>query len=744
MAKTKLDEIQLQVIINGDKAGKTLGDLNQAQKQLSAELKNIKIGSDEWIKKMDELKKVTTQIDGVKKEIKGVGDQMGKAKEMAMNVAGALGLAFGIEKVFEFGKASVEAFMDAEKNAKALEFTLNNISNEGSGALKMLIEQSEELQQTSIFSDDDIQVSQKMLLQLNLTSKQVASLTPQIIDLAAAQGVDLATATDTVVNAINGQTKGLKSAGIILEDTGSKTKNLANIQMELVKFTGAAASEMETASGQSKRLANDFDNLKETVGEFIMGAADGFMILMRKIGAIEESAESLEATLNKGKIEQRKAVNDVISELDEAALKKRIETDKRYLKILTEGRAVAFKDASKEELQAEIDKVQMAIEVEEKGLKQRQATKDDYTAKGKAAAKKVSDEETEDYAELLEAIETLTKRAEKKKVSEREQELEAIDEHYKKYIKKAQKHGDALRKIEELKNQEKIEVNDQYNRLEIRREAAFHKQSERATEKNERELDKIKHKHRKAQHQLDKEYWDKWKNLQDKRIDAAQSVHDSLTVLANIAAEQGEEWVAFSKALAVFQIAINTAKAVSGAIASAQTMPYPYNLIAAASGVAAVIAGIAQAYQILNSEQQPSAPEFAEGGPMTHPSSKAGGWRDKPFLAWTGEEGVEWTAPNWMIEHPKLIPTFTMLEDIRQSKSFAAGGPMTSNVTSSTPSFTNKTSTAASNADLAAEVRRLNNILEKGIYGIWDWDYFQKSTAKIASAKNSATIGNIG
>ena len=57
MAKsTKLDEIQLQVIINGDRAGKTLGDLKQAQKQLNAEINQTAVGSEAYLKKHPEMR----------------------------------------------------------------------------------------------------------------------------------------------------------------------------------------------------------------------------------------------------------------------------------------------------------------------------------------------------------------------------------------------------------------------------------------------------------------------------------------------------------------------------------------------------------------------------------------------------------------------------------------------------------------------------------------------------------------
>lgn len=77
----------------------------------------------------------------------------------------------------------------------------------------------------------------------------------------------------------------------------------------------------------------------------------------------------------------------------------------------------------------------------------------------------------------------------------------------------------------------------------------------------------------------------------------------AFTVSANLAgslsqlAKQGSDE---QKALAVTAIAINTAKAISGGVAASQDIPYPGNLIAAATTIAEVLANIAQADQILS------------------------------------------------------------------------------------------------------------------------------------------------
>lgn len=64
--------------------------------------------------------------------------------------------------------------------------------------------------------------------------------------------------------------------------------------------------------------------------------------------------------------------------------------------------------------------------------------------------------------------------------------------------------------------------------------------------------------------------------------------------------QMGKDGVVASKVLGVAQIAIDTAVAISGAIAQAQSVPFPGNLAAIATGVAAVISGIASATQIIN------------------------------------------------------------------------------------------------------------------------------------------------
>ena len=72
----------------------------------------------------------------------------------------------------------------------------------------------------------------------------------------------------------------------------------------------------------------------------------------------------------------------------------------------------------------------------------------------------------------------------------------------------------------------------------------------------------------------------------------------------------------FAKLLALFNIGVNTALAISEAIAGNAARP-----IKMAAAIAAVLSAIAQAYQVLNQAEKPATPKFARGGLVTGPGT---------------------------------------------------------------------------------------------------------------------------
>lgn len=92
----------------------------------------------------------------------------------------------------------------------------------------------------------------------------------------------------------------------------------------------------------------------------------------------------------------------------------------------------------------------------------------------------------------------------------------------------------------------------------------------------------------------------------------ASALVGGLSSLVSEEAEQNERYANFAKALAITQIAIDTAKGIAAAVAAGAGVPFPANLGAIAAGITSVLSGIAGAKNALS--QAGNAPKFHDGG----------------------------------------------------------------------------------------------------------------------------------
>lgn len=105
------------------------------------------------------------------------------------------------------------------------------------------------------------------------------------------------------------------------------------------------------------------------------------------------------------------------------------------------------------------------------------------------------------------------------------------------------------------------------------------------------------------------------------KMDGIGDIAGSITDLFNNIAGDNETMQKFLKGVALFQITVDMAKAIAGAISGAMTQPFPANIAAVVSGIAAVTAGIVQAKQTLSQGKEEPAPKFATGGLVTGPGT---------------------------------------------------------------------------------------------------------------------------
>lgn len=256
------------------KESQRLNELRKAYKELAlAGRENgvVAKGLIQDIQQLDaKLKKVDASVGQFQRNVGNYTGALDTFRTGVTNILGAAGIGIGLSEGINFLKESFAEFANAEKATKNLGFALTNVGGEGSEALEKLTNQADELEESlGLFESEDIQVLQKDLVNLGASSSQVEKLTPKILDLAKATGKDLGEATDIVIKAINGQTKGLKEVGLEFESTGTRTGNYNILLEKLDKFQGAAAASAETLEGKQQRISIAWGNVKEAVGGFL-------------------------------------------------------------------------------------------------------------------------------------------------------------------------------------------------------------------------------------------------------------------------------------------------------------------------------------------------------------------------------------------------------------------------------------------------------------------------------------------
>lgn len=120
---------------------------------------------------------------------------------------------------------------------------------------------------------------------------------------------------------------------------------------------------------------------------------------------------------------------------------------------------------------------------------------------------------------------------------------------------------------------------------------------------------------RKTQLQLDlKEIQDKIEEEEkaklEQKMEVFRQLSNAVTNVLEIMSNNSEAATMFSKAIALVQIGIDTAKAISGAVASGSSVPFPGNILAIATGIATVTANMLQAKKILSSTKETKGVEF--------------------------------------------------------------------------------------------------------------------------------------
>ena len=214
---------------------------------------------------------IGSKLDG--KGFKQADTAINKLNKSTKNLTRNLGLALGTAAIISFGKASVKAFAEDDKAAKALGTTLQNLGLAyGSNAATVNGFISRLEMQTGVL-DDELRPAMDRLLRATGDVTKSQELLGLALDIAAGTGKSLTQVSQSLQKAYLGQTQALGRLGVGLTKAELTSSSFEEIQARLsTLFAGQATAAADTYAGSLAKLTVAGNNAKETIGKGLVDA----------------------------------------------------------------------------------------------------------------------------------------------------------------------------------------------------------------------------------------------------------------------------------------------------------------------------------------------------------------------------------------------------------------------------------------------------------------------------------------
>ena len=272
------DEYQLDITIGGRKAGATLGQLRGQSRQLNRELSKLTPGTDAFVKKSAELRKVNKRLADVRKQTRGISRSMDGLKRAFIGF-------FAIGSITRFlgalGRTAIS--LDVVQNKARTVFgddglaIVERFAAVYSDALG--ISDAETVKLATSIGD--------LLIPMGFTREAAAQLSVEILKQAGALSewtggtISAEQAAEILNKALLGEREQLKTLGISIKEVDVTQRLAAKGQKEL---TGAALQ-------QAKALAT-LELITEKSADATASFASGNGSLIRNISRIRAGVKS--------------------------------------------------------------------------------------------------------------------------------------------------------------------------------------------------------------------------------------------------------------------------------------------------------------------------------------------------------------------------------------------------------------------------------------------------------------------
>jgi hypothetical protein len=299
MAKQRTDtESVINLVINGKQAMSSLGQLTDAQRRLTSEMRHMSEIDPRYPQQLRELQAINTALSQRRNEMRGVVEEQEKVKTSLEDIAKiaignviADGFQSALGAVNEFIAGSEAAYEEAEKGQAQLQAVLKSTGGISGKTKDQLDALSGSIMNLTGVDDDVITKSESLLLTFtNIRGEIFDQTLPAIVDMTAAMNsgnVSMETIQATTIQvgkALNDPIKGmtaLSKVGVSFTAEQKKTvkqmvatNDIAGAQKLILaelgkEFGGVSQAMAETESGSLTKMQTRLGNIQETLGGYL-------------------------------------------------------------------------------------------------------------------------------------------------------------------------------------------------------------------------------------------------------------------------------------------------------------------------------------------------------------------------------------------------------------------------------------------------------------------------------------------
>jgi hypothetical protein len=223
-------------------------------------------------------------LDKADKETRSFSDKLGGALKTGALAFAALGAAAGAAAI-TIGVQAVKAAIEDEKAQLTLAKTLENTTKATKDQIKGVEDYIKATSLAKGVTDDQLRPSLDRLVRSTGNVTKAQKLQQLALDISAGTGKDLASVSEALGKAYDGNLGALKRLGVPLDASIIKSKDFTKAQEALTKqFAGQSDVAANSFAGRMERVKIAIDEAKESIGAALLP------ILEKLLGFITEKA----------------------------------------------------------------------------------------------------------------------------------------------------------------------------------------------------------------------------------------------------------------------------------------------------------------------------------------------------------------------------------------------------------------------------------------------------------------------